>query len=210
MTLKLFLDNGLRFHQLSLKECKKSKLLALIHLLEKWNTVYNLTAVRDKHEMITRHLLDSLSILCFIEDHQSIADLGSGGGFPGLPLAICESKKEFTLIDSNSKKTRFLIHAKTKLYLNNVKVKNSRIEDLNYTSGFDCIVSRAFATPEKTAQKASHLVKSGGVLVLMMAHVDKSNINELENFKLKKIVPVQIFNEHCTRHVVTFEKTNNN
>ncbi len=207
MNQRDILQKGLRFHQLTLNESKQCKLLRLINLLEKWNKIYNLTAIRDKQEMVTRHLLDSLSALTFIKDQHTIADLGSGGGFPGIPLAICEPEKKFTLIDSNSKKTRFLAHAKIVLSLNNVEILNCRIEQIEQIPLFDCLISRAFASPENTISRASHLIKSEGLLILMMGHANRGKIENLNSFALKKVVPVQIYNEQSTRHVVTFVKT---
>jgi len=201
------LNEGLTAQNLVLTELQIEKLLQLLELLDKWNKVYNLTAVRDKNQMITRHLLDSLSTLTFLKNVNNIADLGSGGGFPGLPLAICCEDKQFTLIDSNVKKTRFLTQAKNELGLNNVSVIHERVQSVQVKVPFDCLIARAFAAPSEIVNMSSHLVANKGKLVLMMSHVDRQSLLGLTAFELKECVPVQIFNEQTERHVVIFSKS---
>ena len=136
---------------------KQRQLLAYLALLIKWNKAYNLTAVRDPDEMVSRHLLDSLSIVPYAEAGDNWLDVGSGGGMPGVPLAILFPQKRLTLLDSNGKKTRFLTQVKLELKLANLEVVHSRVEAFRPESPFDGIVSRAFSSLEDFANWTRHL-----------------------------------------------------
>ncbi|MDF3934450.1 16S rRNA (guanine(527)-N(7))-methyltransferase RsmG [Pseudomonas citronellolis] len=142
-----------------LDESRKQGLLAYLALLAKWNKAYNLTAVRDMDEMVSRHLLDSLSIVPrFIEaGGERWLDVGSGGGMPGIPLAILFPDKRLTLLDSNGKKTRFLTQVKLELKLHNLEVIHSRVEAYQPEQAFNGIVSRAFSSLEDFSNWTRHL-----------------------------------------------------
>lgn len=141
-----------------LSEGQQQQLLAYLALLIKWNKAYNLTAVRDPDEMVSRHLLDSLSVLSFVaESGQTWLDVGSGGGMPGVPLAIMFPDRSFTLLDSNGKKTRFLTQVKLELKLANLEVVHSRVEQFQPAEAFDGITSRAFSSLEDFASWTRHL-----------------------------------------------------
>ncbi|MCB4796802.1 16S rRNA (guanine(527)-N(7))-methyltransferase RsmG [Pseudomonas sp. NP21570] len=141
-----------------LSEGQQQQLLAYLALLIKWNKAYNLTAVRDPDEMVSRHLLDSLSAVAFVaESGQTWLDVGSGGGMPGVPLAIMFPDRSFTLLDSNGKKTRFLTQVKLELKLANLEVVHSRVEQFQPAEAFDGITSRAFSSLEDFASWTRHL-----------------------------------------------------
>jgi len=141
------LQRGARELGIELDECQQQRLLAYLALLIKWNKAYNLTAVRDPDEMVSRHLLDSLSVLPFVaEGGTDWLDVGSGGGMPGVPLAIMFPERAFTLLDSNGKKTRFLTQVKLELGLGNLQVVHSRVEQFQPAGPFDGITSRAFSS----------------------------------------------------------------
>lgn len=127
-----------------LDTARTGELLRLLDELERWNRSFNLTSIRDRGGMLTHHLLDSLSIRPFLAGH-TIADVGTGAGFPGLPLAIVEPARRFTLIDSNNKKIRFVAHVARTLGLGNVEPLHGRVEDLAPAQPFDTVVARAFA-----------------------------------------------------------------
>lgn len=150
------LRQGARQLDIELTDDQTQQLLAYLALLNKWNRAYNLTAVRDPAEMVSRHLLDSLSILSFVESGRWL-DVGSGGGMPGLILAIMRPDAHFTLLDSNGKKTRFLTQAKVELRLANVDVVNQRVEAFNVDQAFDGIVSRAFSSMADFTNLTRHL-----------------------------------------------------
>ncbi|WP_312917320.1 16S rRNA (guanine(527)-N(7))-methyltransferase RsmG [Stutzerimonas kunmingensis] len=141
-----------------LSEGQQQQLLAYLALLIKWNKAYNLTAVRDPDEMVSRHLLDSLSVVSFVaESGQTWLDVGSGGGMPGVPLAIMFPDRSFTLLDSNGKKTRFLTQVKLELKLANLEVVHNRVEQFQPAEAFDGITSRAFSSLEDFASWTRHL-----------------------------------------------------
>lgn len=153
------LAEGARQLGIALSDDQAQQLLGYLALLNKWNKAYNLTAVRDPAEMVSRHLLDSLSILPFVQGDRWL-DVGSGGGMPGLILAIMRPDAHFTLLDSNGKKTRFLTQAKVELKLANVTVVNNRVEAFSVESAFDGIVSRAFSSMADFANLTRHVSDS--------------------------------------------------
>ena len=140
------------------------RLLDYQALLERWNAAYNLTAVRDPAEMITRHLLDSLAILPYVQG-ATLADLGTGPGLPGIPLAIVAPGREILLVDSNGKKVRFLREAIRALKLEGVRAVQSRVEDVQ--GQFDCITARAFASLADMLGWGGHLLAPGGIWLAM-------------------------------------------
>jgi 16S rRNA (guanine527-N7)-methyltransferase len=142
---------------ITLSTRQHDQLLAYLALLIKWNKAYNLTAVRDPDEMVSRHLLDSLSIVPHIGEADSWLDVGSGGGMPGIPLAILYPHKRITTLDSNGKKTRFLTQVKLELKLDNLQVIHSRVEAFQPAEPFAGIVSRAFSSLEDFSNWTRHL-----------------------------------------------------
>src|SRR5690606_8828582 len=153
------LRDGLAAMNLSLSDSQQQQLLAFLALLNKWNKAYNLTAVRDERVMVSRQLLDSLSILPWVTtDH--LLDVGAGGGLPGIPLAIVFPEKRFTLLDSNGKKTRFLNQCVLELGLDNVEVVHGRAEDCQPDKPFTQISSRAFTALENLDRKSTRLNSS--------------------------------------------------
>lgn len=160
------LSDGLAAMNLSLSESQQQQLLAFLALLNKWNKAYNLTAVRDERVMVSRQLLDSLSILPWVTtDH--LLDVGAGGGLPGIPLAIVFPEKRFTLLDSNGKKTRFLNQCVLELGLGNVEVIHGRAEDCQPDQPFTQISSRAFTALENLVTWCGPLLASEGEFLAM-------------------------------------------
>lgn len=152
------LHEGARELGVELSEQQHEQLLAYLALLIKWNKAYNLTAVRDPNEMVSRHLLDSLSVLDYVRDAgNNWLDVGSGGGMPGIPLAILCPERQFTLLDSNGKKTRFLTQVKLELKLNNLQVIHSRVEDFRPDVPFSGVCSRAFSSLADFSNWTRHL-----------------------------------------------------
>lgn len=146
------------------------RLLAYLAELERWNAAYNLTAVRDPLDMVSRHLLDSLAIHPYVRGR--MLDVGSGPGLPGIPLAIVQPELAVTTLDSNGKKARFMRHAVRALGLANVEVVEARVEDWRPAAPFDCVVSRAFASLTEFFEKTAHLVAPGGEWVAMKGKLD--------------------------------------
>ncbi len=142
----------------SLSEQQQEQLLQYLGLLIKWNKAYNLTAVRNPDEMVSRHLLDSLSVVPYVEQYgDAWLDVGSGGGMPGVPLAILFPQRKFTLLDSNGKKTRFLTQVKLELKLDNLEVIRNRVEAFTPERPFSGIISRAFSSLEDFTHWTRHL-----------------------------------------------------
>jgi 16S rRNA (guanine527-N7)-methyltransferase len=141
-------------------------LLGYLSLLSKWNRTYNLTAVRDDTEMVTRHLLDSLAIAPHITGRR-IIDVGTGAGLPGVPLAMVFPEREFHLLDSNGKKTRFLFQVKTDLCLDNIVIHQARVESFGAEELFDAVLSRAFASLQDMVHGCRHLLGPGGRILAM-------------------------------------------
>jgi 16S rRNA (guanine527-N7)-methyltransferase len=148
-------------------------------LLKKWNTAYNLTAIRDIEGMIAKHLLDSLAILPWLRG-DAILDVGTGAGLPGIPLAVAEPQRHFVLLDSNGKKTRFLQEVKRQLQLNNVEIAQFRAENYHPAQAFDTVVSRAFSNLEQMIYWTQHLVSKQGLWLAMKGRHPEDELTALQ------------------------------
>ena len=182
------LVSGLKSLNLPLAEDKIEQLLGFIKLIEKWNKAYNLTAIRDREAMVRLHLLDSLAIVPFIEGKRVI-DIGTGAGLPGIPLAIYLPEIEFTLLDSNAKKTRFVQQAILELKLKNVSVCHNRVEHYHPEKSFDTVITRAFASLSDIVDLTAHLLSKDGVLLAMKGQAPV--VPKLESAKTT-LIPVNV------------------
>ena len=162
--------------RLELPAGAQARLLAYLDLLAKWNRAYNLTAVRDPEAMVARHLLDSLAVLPFVHG-ENLADLGSGAGLPGIPLAIARPDLRVTLVESNGKKTRFLREATRSLPLDNVTVVQARVQDA--TGTFDTITARAFAGLADMLEWGGQLLAAQGHWLALKGHADPAEIEAI-------------------------------
>jgi 16S rRNA (guanine527-N7)-methyltransferase len=153
-------------------------LLVYLAMLVKWNKAFNLTAVRTPAEMVSRHLLDSLAVVPHLHG-QCIIDVGSGAGLPGIPLALAFPQREFVLLDSNSKKTRFLTQLRAELGLANLSVVHSRVEDYRPSPGFDCVISRAYASIADILSSSGHLLIEGGEFLAMKGGLPEQELMAL-------------------------------
>ena len=199
------LKSGLKRQGLELSDDKIQLLLDYHALLVKWNKAYNLTAVRDPAEMISRHLLDSLSIIPHITGER-ILDVGTGPGLPGIPMSICFPEKDFTLLDSNGKKTRFLTQSKIELKLTNMTPVQSRIESFEAPL-FDAITSRAFATLKDMVDGSIHLLKEDGFFYAMKGVYPNSEIDELDDrVSVVDCFVLNVPGEEGERHLVKIKK----
>ena len=160
------LAQGLSAMGLDLSAERQERLLAYVTLLYKWNRTYSLTALREQDKAVSHHLLDSLAILPFVPPG-SLLDVGSGGGTPGIPLAIARPDLQVTLLDSNSKKAAFLQQAAIELGLSNVSVHGGRVEQYHPAIGFAAITSRAFAELADFVTLTRHLLAPGGIWLAM-------------------------------------------
>ena len=178
------------------------RLLAYLDLLDRWNRAYNLTAVRDREDMIPRHLFDSLAVLPWLET-ASLLDAGSGAGLPGIPLAIMRPEMQVTLLDSAGKKIRFLRHVKRELGLDNVVPVHDRLETFAPDPPPSVIISRAFSTLDRFAAAAQHLLAPGARLFAMKGRYPADEIDRLPSWirldRVEKLFPPGL---HEQRHLV--------
>ena len=166
MKLETLLARGLNAMGLKLPAAAPAQLIAYLRLLEKWNRHYNLTAVRDPEQMVARHLLDSLSLLPFLQGPRVI-DVGTGAGLPGIPLALARPELHFTLLDSNVKKLTFVRQALHELGLRDVEIAQTRAEKFEPAQKFDTVTARAFSSLEDLLGVAAHLCAPGGRMLAM-------------------------------------------
>lgn len=196
------LQQGLQSLNLQLSNEQQLALIAFIKLLKKWNRVYNLTAVHDLHQMLERHILDSLSIAPYLKGVR-VVDIGAGAGLPGIPLAIAYPDFQFVLIDSNRKKTRFMQQAKTELKLDNVEVVCSRAEDFNSNELFDSVISRALSSLSQMLSWASHLCAADGIMLAMKGAYPESELSELaKSFEIKAVHKINYLGLDADRFLV--------
>lgn len=178
-------------------------LLAYLALLVRWNGTYNLTAVRDPRQMVTRHLLDSLAMHRFVSSG-TLADLGTGPGLPGIPLAIAHPRLQVTLVESNGKKARFLRQAVRQLALGNARVAESRAEALDEPEAYDALTARALDTLAGIIDVGGHLLKPGGVLLAMKGVMPHEEIAALPaGWSLVDAVALAVPGLEGERHLVT-------
>jgi 16S rRNA (guanine527-N7)-methyltransferase len=190
---------------LTLPAGAEAKLLAYLALLDKWNRVYNLTAVRDAERMVSHHLLDSLAAVPFFQG-QAVLDVGSGGGLPGIPLAIARPELQVTLIDSIAKKTAFLLQAKAELGLNNLHVVTGRVEDFRPESGFDVITSRAFSDLKEFVMLTRHLLNPAGHWLAMKGLMPHEEIASLPDWvKVSADHALLVPGLEANRHLIVLE-----
>jgi 16S rRNA (guanine527-N7)-methyltransferase len=203
------LERGCAALHLSLTADQHSKLLAYIQLLGKWNRVYNLTAIRNPSEMITRHLLDSLAVIPYIKGTR-VLDVGTGAGLPGIPLAIALPHCEFVLLDSAAKKTRFVVQATSELGLSNVVVKTQRVEKYQALGLFDTVISRAFSSIAEFVTVAGPLCRRyEGVLLAMKGRDPQDELSTVpSDYRVKAVIPLTIPGLDEERHVVLLTRMN--
>ena len=168
MTPRAALDRGLDELALTLPPGASAKLMSYLELLAKWNRTYNLTAIRDPLQAVSHHLLDSLAVLPELSDRSgALADVGSGGGLPGIPIAIAQPARRVTLNDASEKKGAFLRQAVIELALANATVQVGRVERWHPAEGFTVVISRGFASLVDFIAGCRHLVAPSGVLAAM-------------------------------------------
>ncbi len=177
-------------------------LAALLAELERWNKKVNLTAIRDPDEMVTGHVMDSLAALPLVEG-KHVLDVGTGAGFPGLPLAIVQPQRSFVLLDSNNKKVQFVRHAAGMLGLTNVEAVKARAEDFAPGYRFDTVIARAVATLAALVEMAGHHVGEDGVFVALKGRLPEEELTELPNAWQSTVMPLSVPGlEPGSRHAV--------
>lgn len=200
MSLQEKLAQGLRDMQLDLDDATQKKLLDYLALLEKWNKVHNLTAVRDPYEMVTLHLLDSLSVLPHVESGR-LLDVGSGAGLPGIPLAIVRPGLQVTVMDSNHKKASFMRQAKATLAIDNLQVVCGRVEEFRPEQKFDRVISRAFSDIAEFMRLTAHLCADGGTWLAMKGVYPHEELSQVQGLS-SEVVPLMVPGLEAQRHLV--------
>ena len=193
---------GVQSMGLTINDQQVSQLAEYLTLFDKWNKAYNLSAIRKVPEMVSRHILDSLSVVPYIAV-EKIIDVGTGGGLPGIPLAIIFPEKQFTLLDSNGKKTRFLFQVKTQLQLGNVTIENARVEKYHPEQKFDAVISRAFSSLKDMTDNCHHLLAEYGLFYAMKGVYPEHELREVEkHYKVSASHPLQVPGEEGQRHLL--------
>jgi len=196
------LAQGLADLELEFDDASQQQLLAFLALLNKWNRAYNLTAVRESGQMVSRQLLDSLSILPFVTA-EHLLDVGAGGGLPGIPLAIVLPHKRFTLLDSNSKKTRFLTQCVLELGLKNVDIVHGRAESCDPAIQYRQISSRAFTALENLVAWCGHLLADEGEFLAMKGQFPDDEVAALPSgWQVKSRHPLSVPGSDGDRHLL--------
>lgn len=203
-TLSDLLHTGVATLGLDLPDDASARLLDYLHLLQRWNGAYNLTAVRDPAQMVTRHLLDSLAIASYVHGDR-VADLGSGAGLPGIPLAIVMPARQWLLVDANGKKARFLREAVRNLELLNVRVAQQRVEDV--PGQFQCITARAFASLGDMLSWGGHLLAPHGTWLAMKGRRPDDELTALPaGFRVESMHTLDVPGLDAQRHLVLIRR----
>lgn len=202
MSLDQKLAAGLEQLGLGLSEAQQRRLLDYVTLLQKWNKVYNLTAVREPENMLYQHLLDSLAVLPHVGEGR-LLDVGSGAGLPGIPLAIADPALRITLLDSNHKKSAFQRQAAIELGLGNVAVECVRVDDYQPQQPFDKVISRAFSDLSEFVRLTARLCRQGGELLAMKGVYPHDELAQLPpEFRQSEVVALNVPGLEAQRHLV--------
>lgn len=184
-------------------------LLVYIDLLKKWNSTYNLLGAKEVGNLVSRHILDSLSIHPYLQG-ELIADIGAGAGLPGIPLAILNPDKQFVLLDSNGKKTRFMFQAKLQLGLDNISVENCRIEHYQSNRQIDMVICRAFATLADALNILQLIFSETGKLLAMKGLYPEDEIANLpDGFVVSRAIKLDVPGSESNRHLIEVMRDKN-
>ena len=195
------LQGGLAQLEIELSVESQNKLLDYLALLNKWNKIYNLTAIRDKQQMVSHHLLDSLAVMPHLWPGRWL-DVGCGAGLPGMVLAIAQPDWQFVLLDSNSKKTGFVQQAIIELGLQNTSVYCVRVEDWKPVERFDGIISRAFSELSVFLHSTRHLIAQHGRWVAMKGVPEQELAGIPSECQVEQIIPIQVPGLRAARSLV--------
>jgi 16S rRNA (guanine527-N7)-methyltransferase len=206
--LSAVLGEGIAAMHLDVTPAQQDKLMDYLAMMSKWNAVYNLTSLRDPMQMVTHHLLDSLAAVPAFAAARNVLDVGSGGGLPGIVLAIVRPDMNVSMIDTVHKKTAFLTQVKAQLSLANVTVYTARVEQLQVSDKFDVITSRAFADLSDFVNWSSHLLADGGRYIALKGVAPKDEQERLPaEWKVAGVEPLHVPKLDAERHLVFIERS---
>ena len=198
---------GIAEMQLDVSPAQQEQLLDYLALMFKWNSVYNLTSLRDPMQMVTHHLLDSLAAVPAFAGAKNVLDVGAGGGLPGIVLAVARPDMKVSMIDTVHKKTAFLTQVKAQLGLSNVSVYTMKVQELEVSDKFDVITSRAFADLSDFVEWSSHLLAEQGSYIALKGVAPEDERQRLPaEWKVTKVEPLQVPRLGAERHLVFIEK----
>ena len=196
------LTDGARALGIELSAAQAAQLVRHLDLLDEWGQRMNLTAIRERDQQVTKHVLDSLTVLQYLHGER-IADVGSGAGFPGIPLAVLSPARQFTLIDSTGKKCRFLEHVRDELGLANVEVVHARAESHKPAVRYDTVIARAVGPIAELVKYSGHLVAGGGRLLAMKGRYPEDELAaKLNGWKVVAVHPLAVPGLDEQRHLV--------
>ncbi|WP_027864650.1 16S rRNA (guanine(527)-N(7))-methyltransferase RsmG [Massilia alkalitolerans] len=202
------LADGIKDMHLDVSAAQQDKLLDYLALMNKWNSVYNLTSLRDPMQMVTHHLLDSLAAVPAFADARNVLDVGAGGGLPGVVLAICRPDMTLSMIDTVHKKTAFLKQVKAELELTNVTVHTMKVQELKVNDKFDVITSRAFADLTDFLNWSGHLLAEGGKFIALKGTAPAEEQERIPaEWKISGLQPLQVPRLGAERHLIFVERS---
>lgn len=202
------LADGIKDMHLDVSATQQDKLLDYLALMNKWNSVYNLTSLRDPMQMVTHHLLDSLAAVPAFTDARNVLDVGAGGGLPGVVLAICRLDMKLSMIDTVHKKTAFLKQVKAELELANVTVHTMKVQELEVSDKFDVITSRAFADLTDFLNWSGHLLAEGGKFIALKGTAPAEEQERIPaEWKISGLQPLQVPRLGAERHLIFVERS---
>lgn len=206
--LSQVLADGIKDMHLDVSAAQQDKLLDYLALMNKWNSVYNLTSLRDPMQMVTHHLLDSLAAVPAFAGARNVLDVGAGGGLPGVVLAICRPDMKVSMIDTVHKKTAFLKQVKAELELANVTVHTMKVQDLEVSDKFDVITSRAFADLTDFLNWSGHLLAEGGKFIALKGTAPAEEQERIPSmWKISGLQPLQVPRLGAERHLIFVERS---
>ena len=202
------LADGIKDMHLDVSAAQQDKLLDYLALMNKWNSVYNLTSLRDPMQMVTHHLLDSLAAVPAFAGARNVLDVGAGGGLPGVVLAICRPDMKLSMIDTVHKKTAFLKQVKAELELANVTVHTMKVQELEVSDKFDVITSRAFADLTDFLNWSGHLLAEGGKFIALKGTAPAEEQERIPaEWKISGLQPLQVPRLGAERHLIFVERS---
>lgn len=206
--LALVLADGIQEMHLDVSQAQQDKLLDYLALMNKWNSVYNLTSLRDPMQMVTHHLLDSLAAVPAFAGARNVLDVGAGGGLPGVVLAICRPDMKLSMIDTVHKKTAFLKQVKAELDLANVTVHTMKVQELEVSDKFDVITSRAFADLSDFLDWSGHVLAEGGKFIALKGTAPAQEQERIPaQWKISGLQPLQVPRLGAERHLIFVERS---